>query len=719
MTPSDGPAVPLLDRLRSLAAADHEMVIRRVDEDQIVVTEGERADSVFVLIEGSLVVTKTIEGHDAVLAELNAPGTVVGEMVSLGGGLRTATVKTNAPSELYSIPATMFQTLLTTDRDFAEHLSALAVRRAEEGELAEIIVERLGVTDPSRVAAACSAVEWRKLEAGEVLFNEGDPSDAVYFVVRGRLRREQQNSDAPIGTVGKGGLIGDLGVLSDTPRLGRVVALRHSVVAEMTDDTFLGIAESQPGVLVDMARSAVSAYVHAPARSAPATVVALVAPSPLRERIVDGFGFELSTVGSVESLSADRVDALLETPGISDSAEGEVGNVRVSRLLDELELNVDHLILDVGDVAGPWSQRALDLADHVIVATQDELSPSEVSRLGSLLSDCRSGVPRTLLVEHAGASRPTGTARLIRDLGCGSALHVARDSVSDLARAARVVTGRANCLVIGGGGARGFAHIGAYRAIRELEIPIDIVAGTSIGGVFGALIADGNTPEDLLVLARENFSALLDYTLPVVSLIKGQKIAKLALENFGDREISDLWTTFLCVSTDLTTSRPHVHTRGSLVTAIRATSAIPGVMPPVPVEDALLVDGGVLNNLPIDIARSEAPIGRVLAFDVAPPRGPGAHGDYGLAVSGWKALRARTGRQRSPYPGISAVLMRSMITASMRERDRQVSDGLADFYLNLDIRGVSMLDFSDPVSVATRGYEAAKSALEQWLDPPA
>jgi predicted acylesterase/phospholipase RssA len=136
----------------------------------------------------------------------------------------------------------------------------------------------------------------------------------------------------------------------------------------------------------------------------------------------------------------------------------------------------------------------------------------------------------------------------------------------------------------------------------------------------------------------------------------------------------------------------------------------------VPVGDALLVDGGVLNNLPIDIARTQAPVGRVFAFDVAPPRGPGAHGDYGLAVSGWKALRARTGRERSPYPGISAVLMRSMITASMQERDRQVGNGLADFYLNLDMRGVSMLDFSDPVSVATRGYEAAMPALEALLE---
>jgi predicted acylesterase/phospholipase RssA len=137
-------------------------------------------------------------------------------------------------------------------------------------------------------------------------------------------------------------------------------------------------------------------------------------------------------------------------------------------------------------------------------------------------------------------------------------------------------------------------------------------------------------------------------------------------------------------------------------------------MPPVPNGEALLIDGGILNNLPIDIARKMSPSGKVVAVDVAPPRGPGAHGDYGLAVSGWKALRSNFGANRSPYPKISAVLMRSMITASMRERDTQVQNNLADCYLDIDIRGVSMLDFDDPAGVARRGYEAAMPQLERW-----
>ena len=114
MTPSDGSGASLLQRLRSLAAADHDMAIRRIGENEVLVKEGEKADAVYVLIEDALEVTKMIEGRDAVLAELTAPGTIVGEMVSLGGGVRTATVTTTAPSQLYALPSGKFQTLLST-----------------------------------------------------------------------------------------------------------------------------------------------------------------------------------------------------------------------------------------------------------------------------------------------------------------------------------------------------------------------------------------------------------------------------------------------------------------------------------------------------------------------------------------------------------------------------------------------------------------------------
>jgi len=681
--------------------------------------EGDAADSVYVLIAGMLTVSKTLDGQRAVLAQVTRPGTVVGEMVSLGGGSRTATVSAERESELYRLSAAHFRRLLAEYPILATELAATAVRRAEEGELAEILIARIGIVDQETVTSACAKVEWVTLDPHQVLHGQGDPSHAVYFVVRGRLVA----TTADPGTeelrateeFAKGDVIGELGVLGNTPRVATVTAVRHSVVARMAADHFLGLVEKVPRLMVDLALEAVSRATSAVQRASPTTIIAVAAPGLDRETRLAALTAELSRFGRVQLLTSQRVDALLETPGVSNTEIGDLGDVRVSRLVHEFELDSDHLLIDLGDEDSPWARRALALADRILVFTPARPNPGQVGRTSSLLAGCPIGIARTLVVEHSDGAAPANSTDLLELLACGEVLNVLSGSLNHLGRVARVAAGRGNALVIGGGGARGFAHIGAYRALYELGIPIDIVGGTSIGGVLGAFIADGQTPEDLIETASRRFMDVLDYTLPIVSLIKGEKITRSATDAFGDRTIEDLRMTYFCVSADLTSSRIHLHTSGPIVLAIRATSAIPGVMPPVPSGDALLVDGGVLNNLPLDVARSFTPAGRVIAFDVAPPQGPGAHGDYGLSVSGWSAFRARRSSSRTRYPRISAILLRSMITASMRERDRQIHSGLGDFYINLDIRGTSMLDFSDPAGVANKGYDAAMPALEAWL----
>jgi predicted acylesterase/phospholipase RssA len=354
------------------------------------------------------------------------------------------------------------------------------------------------------------------------------------------------------------------------------------------------------------------------------------------------------------------------------------------------------------------------MADRVLIVVPPDQSADELERLEGVLTASPSGVPRTVAIMHpATTSVPTNTASLVDRFNGTDVINLGAGD-AEVGRLARTVVGRGFGLVLGGGGARGFAHLGVYMALRESGVEIDVVAGSSIGSILAAVLADAPPPEDLIEMAQERFANVLDYTIPVVSLIKGDRIAHSIRAVFGDRHIEDLWRPFACVSTDLTTSRSHLHRRGPLVHALRASSSIPGVMPPVPHGDRLLVDGGVLDNLPVDLIRRLTPNGEVVAVDVAPVRGPEARRDFGLSVSGWQAVRAKRGRGLG-VPRITAVLMRSMIVASQRERDRQIADGLADLYLDLDLRGVSMLDFSDVAGVARRGYEAAMPRLEEWL----
>lgn len=692
----------------------------QLDRGDTLIAQGEESDSVYLLVSGSLQVSREIDDVTAVIANIDEPGSIVGEMVAMGGGRRTATVTASEPSEMIAVGVSDFEGLLAGDPNLADLLVDVAIRRAEEGELAELLANHFGLVDEDTLVTTCSAVRWHRLSAGEVLFFEGDTSESLYFVVRGRLtttRTDPVEGQVKVGELGRGDVVGEVGLLQHHPRSGTVTASRDTVVAEMSEQTFLGLIDRQPRMMVELFLDALARSKSPRWHSAPSTVVGVLAGTGLSAGpLLAGIEAELSRFGEVRRLSRELVETSLAHPGIANAEPGGLEEVRLSRFINETELAADFVVVEVGHEPDHWARRALGMVEQLLIFARRDLTPSALGRLDAVAGLAGGNAARMLVVVSSDDMPPTDSADMRKSLRASRVVHIRDRDPADMARLSRVAVGRANALVLSGGGGRGFAHIGVYRALVELGLPLDMVAGSSMGAVLGAAIADRSSPDEVVAWAEERFADSLDYTLPVVSLVKGERIARFARERFGDRDIEDLRLSYVAVSTDLTTSRAHIHDTGSVALAIRATSAIPGVMPPVPLGDALLVDGGVLNNLPIDVARVQAPLGRLVASDVAPPRGPGAHGDYGLSASGWQALRSRWRSGGVSYPRMSAVLMRSMITASMRERDAQVHDGLADCYLDLDIRGVSMLAFDSPREVAVRGYDAAMPVLAQWLD---
>lgn len=692
----------------------------RLRAGEVLIEEGESDDTVFVLIEGSLAVSRRQGDGRLPIGRIDEPGTVVGEMVALGGGLRSATVTAESDCELVGLARADFDALLSNHPEAARRLAASAVRRAEEAELVELLRSHFGLDTEESLGPVMSQVEWRRLSQGEVLFEEGDAPDAVFFVVRGRLlasrRDPESGANVRLGEAGRGEVVGERGLLRGAVRGATVTALRDSVLVGLSEASFIELIERRPRVMIQVTFRALERLEDTRV-STPSTVLAVAVADGLEpDLITREIARSLQASGSAERLSPEQVDHLLDAPGVFDSAGDEVGAVRLSRLLREAEMETDTLVLDVGRVASNWSRRCMGMADRLLVCVPSRPSQAQRDHLEGLLVSAPEGLHRTLVVIHPDPDPvPTGTRAIMDAFAAADALHVRAGSAEDLGRVGRVAAGRGGALVLGGGGGRGFAHLGVQRALEELGFPIDIAGGTSVGGILSGVIADGKTATETVEWARSHFPAAMDYTLPLVSLIKGERIARSAAVTYGDREIEDLRRRFFCVSTNLSASRPFVHRQGSVALAMRATSAIPGVMPPVPHGSDLLVDGGVLNNLPIDVAREMSPAGIIVAVDVSPPRGPGARVDYGLSVSGWNAFRSGLGKRERTYPGISAVLMRSMITASMRERDRQIREGLADCYLDLDMRGTSILDFSDPAGVAQRAYDIAMPRLEAFL----
>lgn len=681
-----------------------------------LIEQGASDDTVYLLLSGALHVVRRVGDLEVDLGQMSEPGSVVGEITGMGGGIRSASVVAESDCELVAFDSSEFQELLDRHHHLAERLAELAVRRAEQGELADLLSVHFALTDPAVLAEAMESMEWIYLPEGQTLFHQGDPSDAVYFVIRGRLAADRQDRDSGMGGAGRGEVVGETGLLLGEPRTATLVALRDSVLARLDEEGFLRLVERHPRFMLRLAGNLAGRVEAGMEESSPTPVLVLAfSPSVDPKTVVQGMVAELERIGPVAHLSRGKVDAILGSPGLAEAEAGNVAELPVARLLHEAEVENRHLILETGQLPSNWSRRCLQIADRlVLVVARDDPT---IGQFQSLMEQCPPALARTLLIVHPeGAGAPSGSARPAELLDVDDVLHVVSGSRSDLARVARVTTGRGNTLVLGGGGARGLAHVGVARALSELGIDVDIVGGTSIGGILATVIADGMGPNEMMEWAKVHFDRPFDYTLPVVSLIKGARIARSAEITFGQRTIEDLRRSYFAVSTNLTTAQAHVHRRGSIGLAGRATSAIPGVMPPVPQGEHLLIDGGVLNNLPIDVARRLAPAGQVMAIDVAPAGGGRARADFGLAVSGWRALRSRTDTGRRTYPALTAVLMRSMFTASTHERDLQVEAGLADLHVYLEMRNVSFLDFSDPEAIARQGYEAVMPRLEAWLE---
>ena len=299
------------------------------------------------------------------------------------------------------------------------------------------------------------------------------------------------------------------------------------------------------------------------------------------------------------------------------SAETELGpgahatSERLAGWLNHLEVEHDYVVYQADADDSEWSRLSVRQADHVLLvanATDDHRRSPLEDHLPSQRADTSTPVD-LVLVHDAQVARPTGTNRWLAPRDVTAHHHLRRGDARDYDRIARLVTGRGFGLALGGGGPRGFAHLGAVRALEEAGVPIDYVAGTSIGAVMGGLVAIGLDDATRTAKAIEAFvdsGFLFTPTLPVLSLTSSRKVCRLLAHErfFDDMQVEDTWIPYVCVSASLTRAEPVVHSRGPLATVIRASLSLPGVFPPVFYDGELLVDGGVMNNLPVDVLRT-------------------------------------------------------------------------------------------------------------------
>ncbi len=242
-------------------------------------------------------------------------------------------------------------------------------------------------------------------------------------------------------------------------------------------------------------------------------------------------------------------------------------------------------------------------------------------------------------------------------------------------------------LALGGGSARGLAHIGVLKVLKRENMPIDMIVGTSMGALIGAAYSIGDSIEAMEADAY-TFSAnkLLDPTIPRMGLLAGEKLEKAVRELIDHKTFADCKIPFAAVTTNIETGEEVVHQSGELSKVIRASCSWPGIFNPVRIDGKLLVDGGIKNSVPVKIARALG-------------------AEYVLAVDVGFCVR------EGPVKNIFQVILQAFqITGE--ELNKHQSLG-ADFVIKVDLGHIDQIAFDKARDAIRMGAEAAESVIQQ------
>jgi NTE family protein len=530
------------------------------------------------------------------------------------------------------------------------------------------------------------------LPAGTVLFRQGDKADALYLLRSGTLGVyvERHGVQALVALIRPGEIIGEMAVAARTGRSATVSAIRDCQLLRLTPTAFRRLAKKHSSIHAAL----VQVLAHRLRRTTsgePPVIEPRVTAFLAASRDVDPEAFARALARHMQA----------QGYGVHVVAPGDLA--RTKQTVAELEARYDHLFL-CGCDDEECNRLCIRQSDRLVALARAESSPGR-------------GVPRELFdqrTDHQLADlvilhdwphrNPTHTARWLDALRTNRHFHLRHSEAADWQRLARVIAGRSVGLVLSGGGARAYAHLGVMRALDEADIPIDFIGGASMGGIVAACIAmDWPIAESVERIRRAfvDHNPLSDYSLPLFGLIKGKWVERLLKENFGTTLISDLWRPFFCVSSNLTTAEVEVHRRGRVAEVLRASVALPGILPPVSTRAGVLVDGGVMDNLPVDVMRS-LNNGPVIAVDVAR--------DLAITPKWLAKMRSASFISRLLRPPLISILMRAGTVANEFENRQQLAN--ADLAIiprlgEIDIRNWMVFE-----KTMDLGYRAAREALE-------
>ncbi|XP_058158775.1 patatin-like phospholipase domain-containing protein 7 isoform X3 [Dasypus novemcinctus] len=759
-------ALLALMKLENSSLLDGRVTLLHVPAGTVVSRQGDQDVSILFVVSGLLhVYQRKIDSQEDTCLFVTRPGEMVGQLAVLTGEPLIFTIRANKDCSFLSISKAHFYEIMRKQPAVILGVAHTVVMRVS-----------------SFVRQIDFALDWMEVEAGRAIYRQGDKSDCTYIVLSGRLRsviRKDDGKKRLAGEYGRGDLVGVVRLRLPCPPSGRSTGggninspgqSHHSACcsglgAGQAASRSLDIHQAQvvtrlihllgEKILGSLQQGSATGHpmgLHTAGSKwdsgSPASNLSTVAVLPVSEDVpLTAFALELkhalSAIGPTLLLTSDNIKQRL-----GSAALDSVHEYRLSSWLGQQE-DIHRIVLYQADGSlTPWTQRCIRQADCILIVGLGEQEPA-VGELERMLESTAVRAQKQLVLLHREEGpAPSRTVDWLNMRGwCSGHLHLRcprrvfsrrslpklvemyervfqrpPDRHSDFSRLARVLTGNAIALVLGGGGARGCAQVGIIRALTESGIPVDMVGGTSIGAFIGALYSEERSYSQMRIRAKQwaedmtsVLKAALDLTYPITSMFSGAGFNSSICGVFKDRQIEDLWLPYFTITTDITASAMRVHTDGSLWRYVRASMSLSGYMPPLcdPKDGHLLMDGGYINNLPADVARSMG-AKVVIAVDVGSQDETDLT-NYGDALSGWWLLWKRWNPLAAKVKvlNLAEIQTRLAYVCCVRQLEMVKSSEYCE-YLRPPIDSYGTLDFAKFDEICEVGYQHGRTVFDIW-----
>lgn len=571
-----------------------------------------------------------------------------------------------------------------------------------------------------------------EIKENDVLFQYGDESDALYITLSGYLVALLKNDDGELYSIGRiktGELIGEMGVLNKKPRNLTVKALTDARLLKLTDSEFKKMISLAPDIVYQIllniilreqnkldTMSLISQKVIKKANRH--ILLTPVNPSidiTLFVETLRALTLKPDHVSKFYLLDEDKLLQLYKTSGLTGLMEA----------IDKYEKSHHTLIYCITEKFEQLLKFIIKRTDVLMLLAFGHQLPNYSPFVCQLLESHElKETKKELVLIWSSALQIRNTHLWLTnssDFHCHH--HVIEEDIPSYERLMRFFRGKAVGLVLSGGAARGWAHVGVIRAIREMKIPIDAVCGTSSGsGVAGFYLLSQNE-EELIEYVKQmrdgvNHSiAWFSITVPLISFYNAVGATRSLQSIFGDKNIENFEIPYFAVSTNVSTQTENVHRLGKVWRAIRASAAIPGFFPPLVENGQILYDGGLMNNLPVDKMRHLlGPEATIIASNLEVSLEDRKHYYFSPALSVTKLFLSKLGfsRQKYVYPNFFSTLLKAMLLGSIQKSQDNIA--LADYCIHPDLSKYNMLSLEEisERELVENGYQNALAILKDY-----